>query len=93
MKQTTLHRDDLSFSAYEDGEGPVVLCLHGFPDHKRSFRFQLPALAKAGYRGVAPTMRGYEPSAQPADGDYHLIRMAEDILSWIDELGEEKVLR
>jgi pimeloyl-ACP methyl ester carboxylesterase len=91
VKQTALHRGDLSFSAYEQGSGPVVLCLHGFPDHARSFRFQLPALADAGFRAVAPTMRGYEPSSQPRDGDYHLVQIAEDVLAWIDELGQEKV--
>lgn len=85
-----LHHGDLTFSAHEQGTGPVVLCLHGFPDHARSFRHQLPALAEAGYRAIAPTIRGYEPSSQPADGDYHIIRMAEDVVAWLDDLGEER---
>ena len=38
------------------GEGPLVLCLHGFPDHPATFTSQLEALAAAGYRGVAPYM-------------------------------------
>ena len=42
-------------TAWVAGDGPVVLCLHGFPDHAASFRYQLPALAEAGYRAVAPT--------------------------------------
>ena len=87
----TLEASGLRFSALAQGEGPVVLCLHGFPDNLRSFRFQLPALAAAGFRGVAPTLRGYEPSAQPADGDYHIVRMAEDVVGWIDALGQERV--
>lgn len=85
-----LHANGLTFSALTQGEGEVVICLHGFPDHARSFRFQLPALADAGYRAIAPTMRGYEPSSQPADADYHLIRMAEDVVGWLDDLGVER---
>ncbi len=87
----TLRANGLTFSALAAGQGEVVLCLHGFPDNMRSFRFQLPTLAAAGYRAVSPMIRGYEPSSQPADGDYHLIRMAEDVVGWIDELGEERV--
>lgn len=86
-----LHASGMSFSALAAGAGPVVLCLHGFPDHARSFRHQLPALGAAGYRAVAPTLRGYEPSSQPADGDYHVVRMAEDVVGWIDDLGVERV--
>ena len=87
----TLHANGLSFSAFARGEGPVALCLHGFPDNARSFRHQLPVLADAGFRAVAPTLRGYEPSSQPDDGDYHIVRMAEDVVGWIDDLGEERV--
>ena len=43
-------------------EGPLALCLHGFPDTAHGFRHLLPALAGAGYRAVAPFMRGYAPS-------------------------------
>ncbi|MEX1367198.1 MAG: alpha/beta hydrolase [Nannocystaceae bacterium] len=86
-----LHAGGLRFGAYAQGEGPVVLCLHGFPDHARSYREQLPALAEAGYRAIAPTMRGYEPSSQPRDGRYYLVDLAEDVIAWIDELGERQV--
>jgi pimeloyl-ACP methyl ester carboxylesterase len=75
----------------ENPAGPVVLCLHGFPDHARSFRFQLPLFAGSGYRAIAPTLRGYEPSSQPADGDYSLAALASDVIAWIDELGEQRV--
>jgi pimeloyl-ACP methyl ester carboxylesterase len=86
-----LKASGLTFNGFACGEGPVVLCLHGFPDNARSFRYQLPALAKAGYRAIAPTMRGYEPSAQPSDGDYTLEAIAGDVIGWIDYLGEDKV--
>ncbi len=91
FENTTLHANGMSFSALAQGAGPVVLCLHGFPDCLRSFRHQLPALADAGFRAVAPALRGYEPQALPPDGDYHMVRMAEDVVGWIDDLGQERV--
>jgi len=86
-----LHASDLRFSALAQGDGPVVLCLHGFPDHMRSYRHQLLALAEAGYRAVSPMLRGYEPSSQPADGDYHIVRMAEDAVAQAALLSQEPV--
>ncbi len=77
------------FSANPDG--PLVLCLHGFPDNARSFRFQLPAFEKAGYRVVAPTLRGYEPGSQPEDGDYSLEAMGHDVVRWIEDQGWDRV--
>ena len=82
----TLQCGPLSFTAYEMGTGPTVLCLHGFPDTPRTYRHMLPALAQAGYRGVAVTMRGYEPSSVPADDDYGAMALAEDVFSWMDAL-------
>ncbi len=90
-EEISLAANGLRFSAVCEGSGPIVLCLHGFPDNKRSYRFQLPALADAGFRAVAPTLRGYEPSSQPSDGDYHIVRMAEDVVGWIDDLDAEQV--
>jgi pimeloyl-ACP methyl ester carboxylesterase len=101
MQQRTLHANGLRFSAWTAGtnedasERPVVLCLHGFPDNARSFRSQLPALAAAGFHAVAPTLRGYEPSSQPdpsrGNADYHIVRMAEDVVGQIDDLGCDRV--
>ncbi|GAC1544438.1 MAG: alpha/beta fold hydrolase [Acidimicrobiales bacterium] len=50
--------------------GPLALCLHGFPDTALSWRHLLPVLADAGFRAVAPWMRGYAPTAIPGDGRY-----------------------
>ena len=86
----TLKSGDLKFTAIEQGEGPLVLCLHGFPDCYHSFRHQLPFLAEHGYRAVSVSLRGYEPSSQPADGDYSLESIANDVISFIDQLGEDK---
>lgn len=81
----------LKFSVMEQGVGIPVILLHGFPDHARTFRLQLPALAAAGYRAVAPAMRGYEPSSQPQDGDYRLERLAEDVVAFIEQSGHARV--
>lgn len=80
----------LAFSAWEMGQGPAVLLLHGFPDTPHTFRHQLPALAAAGYRAVAVTSRGYEPSSIPSDGSYRLGDLAQDVLDWMQALGEPR---
>ena len=77
----------LAFSAQAMGDGPIVLCLHGFPDNAGSFRHQLPVLAEAGYRAVSLTLRGYEPRSIPTDGDYTIETVATDILAVIDSLN------
>ena len=68
----------------------MVLCLHGCPDCRDSFRHQLPALAEAGYRGVSASLRGYEPSSQPGPEPrhYHPLRIARDAVAWAGQLGE-----
>ncbi len=96
LSPITLSHNGLRFGALACGMTknagqPLVLCLHGFPDTAHSFRFLLPALAAAGYRAVAPMMRGYEPSSQPADGDYLLTTLARDVLGWADDLGADRV--
>ena len=50
-----------------DNDGPLAVCLHGFPDSAHTWRHLLPRLSDAGYRAVAPFLRGYAPSAVPAD--------------------------
>jgi pimeloyl-ACP methyl ester carboxylesterase len=77
----------LRFHFLECGDGPLALCLHGFPDHARSFRFQLPALAAAGFRAVAPYLRGYAPTDAPAQGPYQTAALAQDVIALIDALG------
>ncbi len=78
----------LQFSYREAGTGPLVLCLHGFPDTAHSFDELLPVLAQAGYRAVAPFMRGYHPTGVPPDGDYAITTLARDALALIEALGE-----
>ncbi len=87
----TLTHAGLAFSAHAAGDGPVVLMLHGFPDSPATFSHQLKALAGAGCRAVAVTMRGYEPTSQPDDGDYHAVRMAEDVVAFAASLSDGRV--
>jgi pimeloyl-ACP methyl ester carboxylesterase len=61
-------------------DGPIALCLHGFPDTAYGFRRLAPHLVDAGYRVIAPFMRGYVPSSLPADRAYHLGALMDDAL-------------
>lgn len=54
----------------DDRDAPLALCLHGFPDSAWTWRHLLPSLAAAGYRAVAPWLRGYAPTTVPEDGHY-----------------------
>jgi pimeloyl-ACP methyl ester carboxylesterase len=70
------------------GEGPLIVLLHGVPDLGHSWRHQLPALAAAGYRAVAPDLRGCGQSeVLPRIEDYSLLRHADDVKSLITHLG------
>ncbi|MCA9773430.1 MAG: alpha/beta hydrolase [Myxococcales bacterium] len=84
---STVEADGLRFAYRERGEGPLVLCLHGFPDTAYTFDGTLEVLAQAGYRAVAPFMRGYPPTERPADDDFGLGRLGRDAVALIDALG------
>jgi 4-alpha-glucanotransferase len=90
FKAASVRAGGLTFHYLEAGVGPLVLCLHGFPDHARSFRFQLPALAKAGFRAVAPYLRGYAPTDVPANGPYQSAVLAKDAAALIEALSPKE---
>ena len=87
IKTGSVNANGLNFHYLEMGEGPLALCLHGFPDHAWSFRHLLPDLAEAGFRAVAPFMRGYAPTEAPQDGRYNAVLLCHDTLALIDALG------
>ncbi|ODT89736.1 MAG: hypothetical protein ABS78_01135 [Phenylobacterium sp. SCN 70-31] len=86
----TLQVGALAFTAYEIGEGPLVLLVHGFPDTPATWRYLAPELARAGYRAVAVTCRGYEASSMSPDGDFGLASLIDDVLGWLDALDAER---
>src|SRR4029077_8759931 len=87
MIEVTANR--LEFAALADGpnDGPLALCLHGFPDSAHTWRYLLPELAAAGFHAVAPWMRGYAPTAGPADGSYGPGALAADACALHEALG------
>jgi pimeloyl-ACP methyl ester carboxylesterase len=68
-------------------DAPIALCLHGFPDTAYGWRKVAPALVDAGWRVVAPFMRGYLPSSLPSDGSYHVGALMDDALRVLDAAG------
>jgi pimeloyl-ACP methyl ester carboxylesterase len=74
----------------EAGDGPLVVLLHGFPEFWYGWRFQIPALAEAGFRVVAPDMRGYNLSSRPSGvRAYDMDLLAGDVRDLIYERGAE----
>src|SRR5215475_5369658 len=89
MGTRTIKTPNVTFEALEEGAGPLVLCLHGFPDDARSWRHQVPALVEAGFHVVAPFMRGYAPTSAPADGRFDAMALGEDVAALLDALGSD----
>jgi pimeloyl-ACP methyl ester carboxylesterase len=79
----------LRFAYLEAGEGPLVILLHGFPDNAWTWEFQLRALGNAGYRAVAPFLRGYPPTEIPVDGRYEAPVLANDLASLVCALSDD----
>lgn len=77
----------------EQGTGPLVLLVHGFPESWYSWRHQLPALASAGYRAAAIDVRGYGRSSKPTAVDaYRMLELVEDNVAVVRALGEENAV-
>src|ERR1700727_2415991 len=84
----TVEANGIPIHLAEAGSGPVVLLCHGFPESWYSWRHQLKALAEAGYRAVAPDMRGYGQTGQPQDIDqYTLFHLVGDMVGVLDALS------
>jgi len=83
----TVTANGVNFSYLECGTGPLALCLHGFPDSAHSWRHLLPELAAAGFRAVAPFMRGYAPTSTAPDGLYQTGALSADANALHDALG------
>jgi len=82
----------LRFAALAEGPvgGPLALCLHGFPDSAWTWRHLLPDLADAGFRAVAPWLRGYAQTEVPSDGSYGLGTLVADTVALHEALGGDE---
>jgi pimeloyl-ACP methyl ester carboxylesterase len=86
-----INSDGVELSVLDEGEGPAVLLLHGFPDSARLWRHQLPTLTDAGFRVVAPDLRGFGASDKPADvSEYRIGRSVADMVAVLDALEIER---
>ncbi len=88
--EKTVHANGIDFTYLEWGQGPLLICLHGFPDTAHSWDDTAPLFAEAGFRVIAPHTRGYAPTATPADGDVSVLSQAKDLLALIDVLSSKE---
>jgi len=91
METRFIEANGLRFAYLEEGNGPLVIALHGFPDTANSWDHARPRIAAKGYRVVTPWTRGYFPTAVP-DRDADLETLARDVLALIAALGEESAI-
>src|SRR3954453_14289373 len=79
---------DIDIHYVSEGDGPLVVLLHGFPETSFSWRKQIPALAAGGFRALAPALRGYGESSKPEGVDaYRLTEIVNDIAGLITRNG------
>ena len=89
----TVETNGIRLRIAEQGSGPLVLLLHGFPETWYSWRHQLAALAAAGYHAVAPDQRGYGGSDRPADpARFTQLHLVGDVIGLLDALGAERAV-
>ncbi|HJT38130.1 MAG TPA: alpha/beta fold hydrolase, partial [Actinomycetota bacterium] len=91
MREGTVRANGIEFAYIEEGDGPLVLLVHGYPDIGQTWDAQMRALAAAGYRAVAPNLRGYPPTEVPQNGYYDAATITNDIVGIIDALAGEPV--
>jgi pimeloyl-ACP methyl ester carboxylesterase len=85
--------NDINMEVYEMGEGFPLILAHGFPELAYSWRFQIPVLAKAGYKVIAPNQRGYGATDKPEPVEAYDIRhLCGDMAGLLDTLGLEKAI-
>jgi len=92
MKRGTVRANGLQFATVEEGQGPLILLLHGFPDTPATWDRVRPLLAADGWRVVAPFMRGYAPTEIPPKEAYDSDTLGWDVLALIEALGESQAI-
>lgn len=92
-RRRTVAAGGVDLSVLDAGEGFPVVLSHGFPELAYSWRHQIPALAGAGCRVLAPDQRGYGRSSRPAAvEDYDIVHLTGDLLALLDDIGEERAV-
>jgi pimeloyl-ACP methyl ester carboxylesterase len=93
VKHSTLETNGIRIHVAELGQGPLVVLCHGFPESWYSWRHQLRGLAEAGFRAVAPDMRGYGQTERPEQIEkYTLLHLVGDMVGLLDALGERQAV-
>jgi len=88
-KQGFIQTNNIQLHYVTEGEGPLMVMLHGFPEFWYSWRYQIPEFAK-GYKVVAPDLRGYNDSEKPSGvSAYAMSELIEDVKGLIEEFGYE----
>jgi pimeloyl-ACP methyl ester carboxylesterase len=90
MAPQRIKAGDLEFAYLTAGDGPLALCLHGFPDSAHTWDSLLPALAERGFQAVAPWLRGYAPTEVPGDGRYQGAALVADAIALHDAFGADE---
>jgi len=87
----TARTNGITMEYFEQGEGPAVLLLHGFPEHPFSWRRQVDPIARAGFRVIVPSQRGYAGTDATADvASYGVKNLVADLSGLLDALGIER---
>lgn len=93
MTERTVRTSGAELQVVDEGRGPLVVLAHGFPELAFSWRHQIPALADAGFRVIAPDQRGYGRSSRPsAVEDYDILQLTGDLIALLDDAGEDRAV-
>jgi pimeloyl-ACP methyl ester carboxylesterase len=93
VNERLIAANGIELNVVDEGDGPLVVLCHGFPELAFSWRRQVPALVAAGYRVLAPDMRGYGRSSVPAAiEDYDIVALCEDMCGLLDASGDRSAV-
>jgi pimeloyl-ACP methyl ester carboxylesterase len=93
MPERLISANGMELNVLEEGEGPLVVLCHGFPELAYSWRHQIPALSAAGFRVLAPDMRGFGRSSAPSEIEaYDVVSLCGDLCGVLDAVGEDSAI-
>ena len=91
-KYESLTLNDVSLSYIQEGEGRLLIFLHGFPDNAHTFKNQIDFFSRRGFKVIAPFMRGYYPSSISYEDQYYSLNLGQDVIEIIKHSGYEKAV-